>query len=114
MPEPWDWQAFLKRAVLFLPFAFEKSDAQEKWGSENVFNAMMMGGRSLRFTGEQIYGTGVMQQCETDPEHERLEDLVLETAPNRASLKCFQRATELFADVGGYEAWLQLLQAQDR
>eukprot|EP00435_Cladocopium_sp_Y103_P067677 s282_g30.t1 len=111
VPEPWDWQAFLQHAVGLLPFAFEKSDAQEKWGSENVFNAMMMGGRSLRFTGELIYGTGVMQQFETDPEHQRLEDHVFQSAPRQPSSRCFQQAAELFTEVGGHEGWLRLLQA---
>lgn len=35
-----------------LTFAFEKSDAQEEYGSENVFSAITGSGRSLRFTAE--------------------------------------------------------------
>ena len=38
---------FLATAVDLLPYAFEKSDAQEKYGRENVFN-VALGGRSLR------------------------------------------------------------------
>ena len=44
VPRGWYWKAFLAVAVRFVAFAFEKADAQERWGSENVF-AAMMGGR---------------------------------------------------------------------
>jgi hypothetical protein len=56
IPKDWDWAAFLKVAARFAGYAFEKSDAQERWGSENFFNAMT-GGRSLRYTAEQVYGS---------------------------------------------------------
>jgi hypothetical protein len=36
------------QAVRLVPFAFEKSDAKEKYGGENVFSAMM-GRPSLRW-----------------------------------------------------------------
>jgi hypothetical protein len=36
LPSSWDWHAFLSKAQL-LPYAFEKSDAKEKWGGENIF-----------------------------------------------------------------------------
>lgn len=58
VPEGWDWAAFLKAAAEHIPFAFEKSDAKERWGSENVFQAQM-GGRSLRYTGIQVYKSPV-------------------------------------------------------
>ena len=54
------------RLFLFTTF-HENLDAQENWCSKNVFNAVMMGGRSLRISYELIYGIGVMQQ--PDPEH---------------------------------------------
>ena len=59
LPKNWDWVAFLKVAAQHVSFSFDKSDAKERWGSENVFNAMGGGGRSLRYTGEQIYGSPV-------------------------------------------------------
>ncbi|KAJ3061850.1 hypothetical protein HK102_008962, partial [Quaeritorhiza haematococci] len=62
----WDWSEFLRIARPLPPFAFEKSDAKEKYGSENVFS-VLMGGRSLRYTGEQIYGTGVQSMGNNDP-----------------------------------------------
>ena len=51
IPSDWDWSAFLQFATEFFIFAFEESDAMERWGSEN--------GRSLRFTGTQIYRSPV-------------------------------------------------------
>ncbi|KOO30606.1 ankyrin repeat domain-containing protein 49 [Chrysochromulina tobinii] len=55
VPRSWDWAAFLRTATALLPYAFEKQDAKEKWGGENVF-AAVMGGRSLRATAEVVYG----------------------------------------------------------
>ena len=56
-----------------LPYAFEKSDAKEKWGSENVF-AAMTGGLSLRATGEVVYGASI-QATRPSSHMEELEDL---------------------------------------
>jgi hypothetical protein len=39
LPPSWDWPGFMKQAQSLLPYAFEKSDAQEKWGGENIFAA---------------------------------------------------------------------------
>ena len=47
LPTPWAWGTFLLTAAELLPEAFEKSDAQEKYGGENIFQAAV-GGRSLR------------------------------------------------------------------
>ena len=41
-PPDWSWGDFLPVAAKFCHFAFEKSDAQDRWGSENVFEAMMV------------------------------------------------------------------------
>jgi hypothetical protein len=43
----WDWSAFLKKAMLLVPYAFEKEDAKEKWDGEHAFS-MLMGKPSLR------------------------------------------------------------------
>lgn len=59
LPRGWDWAACLDQASGLLGFAFEKSDAQEKYGGENVFSAVM-GGRSLRATAELVYGSSCM------------------------------------------------------
>lgn len=39
LPAGWDWPGFLRKAQGLLPYAFEKSDAKDKWGGENVFAA---------------------------------------------------------------------------
>ena len=61
----WNWNELLIIALKLLPFAFEKSDAQTKYGSENVFTTMN-GGRSLRFTGELIYASSVQSPVNQD------------------------------------------------
>jgi hypothetical protein len=53
VPGDWPWAAFLAVACNFAGYAFEKSDACERWGEENYF-AAMMGGRSLRFTATKV------------------------------------------------------------
>lgn len=52
VPHGWDWEKFLVTAAGMLLYAFEKSDAKDEYGSENVFSAMSGTGRSLRFTAE--------------------------------------------------------------
>lgn len=59
VPADWDWKSFLKAATNYIPYAFEKSDAKERWGSENYFEGASGAGRSLRYTGMQIYKSGV-------------------------------------------------------
>eukprot|EP00468_Gymnochlora_sp_CCMP2014_P010755 CAMPEP_0167747950 /NCGR_PEP_ID=MMETSP0110_2-20121227/4568_1 /TAXON_ID=629695 /ORGANISM="Gymnochlora sp., Strain CCMP2014" /LENGTH=424 /DNA_ID=CAMNT_0007632913 /DNA_START=133 /DNA_END=1404 /DNA_ORIENTATION=+ len=55
VPRGWDWTEFILRAEDFIPFKFKKSDARNKWGKENIFEALS-GGRSLRATAEAIHG----------------------------------------------------------
>lgn len=49
-----DLARFLKACAGHSAYAFEKSDAQERLGSENAFN-IEMGGRSLRYTSNKIH-----------------------------------------------------------
>eukprot|EP00962_Isochrysis_galbana_P054609 scaffold26215_cov107-Isochrysis_galbana.AAC.6 len=99
----WSWAELLQRAGgkdehgrAPLQCAFEKSDAKEKYGSENVFS-VMTGGRSLRATAEVVFGSGTQ------------ESLMGMSPPCRA---LFDRAAafeaqedEFYAEVGGREAW---------
>jgi len=104
IPGCWDWNAFLKAATQYVVFAFEKSDARERWGGENVF-AAMSGGRSLRYTAEAIYGTGVQDDSDS-PQAEA----AMVTVRNRPS-------DAVFDQIGGRDAWktfLQDLRAQPR
>jgi hypothetical protein len=80
VPRSWDWAAFLRTATALLPYAFEKQDAKEKWGGENVF-AAVMGGRSLRATAEVVYGNScqamepsVAMEDEDDDEEEDVDE----------------------------------------
>lgn len=83
--------------------AFEKSDAQERWGSENVFQAMM-GGRSLRFTAESVYGQAAQALAMEEPNEE--------TAQANENAAAWARGdTSVVAGVGGAAAWVSLTAA---
>jgi len=98
VPASWPWPAFLKAAAKFAPFAFEKSDARLRWGSENIF-AAMMGGRSLRFTAQEVYGSSADFGSDADKTH----TMLLEMVESAAELNELPRA--LLDEVGGLEAW---------
>lgn len=120
VPPEWDWRCFLENAAKHVPFAFEKSDAQERWGSENVFSAMM-GGRSLRYTASVVYGCGpefgsepsddlewrIQEQLQRldeawesdqDEDDEDSEDEEFPKVPT-------QSHNELVSEIGGMDAW---------
>ncbi|KAJ3207219.1 hypothetical protein HDU67_007605 [Dinochytrium kinnereticum] len=100
LPNDWNWSRFLRKASQLIKYAFEKSDAQEKWGGENVFTAVMRSGRSLRFTGEVIYENSVM----TGAESKATKDVrkAIESANN--DLKTNDAH---YTDVGGRLIWLE-------
>ena len=98
VPSDWQWDRFLDVASKHLRYAFEKEDATEKWGGENVFSAMM-GGRSLRFTAEQIYGSSI-QAMEDSTRTEELNDHI-------ASSNFFQEPSN-FDGLGGAACWNRL------
>lgn len=97
VPADWAWAAFLKVAARFAGYAFEKSDAQTRWGSENVYNAMM-GGRSLRFTAMQVYGSEPNQPGNSR-QHNDVLALVAEV------LYVSDLPSALTEEVGGRAAW---------
>lgn len=96
LPAGWSWPGLLETAATLLPYAFEKSDAQEKYGGENVFS-VVMGGRSLRHMGEVIYGSGIRGM----DEDELVQELEEELAGRR-------RTAAMVAGVGGAAAWDKL------
>ena len=96
----WSWSSFFAVAPKHIVFAFEKSDAKERWGGENAFQAMM-GGRSLRYTGEQIYKTRVDVPGQGE-EHQELEEQLEEAGGG-------EKRKELQDLVGGSELWAKLL-----
>jgi hypothetical protein len=97
-----------------LRYAFEKADAKEKWGGENIFRAMM-GGRSLRATGEAVYGSSCMEYGVAS---------VAERDVNRAVRRGWSSSRlagtggvgdppafcALFGDVGGVAVWREMLE----
>lgn len=115
----WNWDDFVAKAPSHIVYAFEKSDAKEKYGSENIFMGAM-GGRSLRFTGEVITGSGVSYAAEEDDLASRVqsevEDVrsvleeVLDTVDGASTDVSLLpvRALTAFDDVGGLAPWRTL------
>jgi tetratricopeptide (TPR) repeat protein len=101
IPEKWDWKSFIEASLKLLPYAFEKDDAQEKYGGENVFSGLL-GGRSLRYTAELVYGSSIM---EGELGSQEYYDLVEKIDDQWRSL---QRNRNFFSDVGGFEVWRNL------
>lgn len=97
----------LREASILLPYAFEKSDAKEKWGGENVFSSRP----SLRRTAEFVYGTSCMSdsyQNKTDGDLYRS----IEQAVEKGVKKRFEYSSkELFKDVGGFDVWQKLFRS---
>ena len=115
VPDPFDWVEALAVAADLIPYAFEKSDAQEKYGSENFF-APQMGGRSLRYTGATIYGYGP----DGAYHGEELDDIIRNETrlackaapiPDRPDAVDLAFDAAYFADVGGVEPWRRLYAA---
>ncbi|PRW32888.1 tRNA pseudouridine synthase [Chlorella sorokiniana] len=102
----WDWGKFLRIAADLLPYAFEKSDASDKWGGENIF-AAAMGGRSLRATAEVVFGSGLSSHCGPS---EAEQDLIYRIQDQLHELLAGQgEGPAMFADVGGQAVWRKLL-----
>jgi hypothetical protein len=118
IPPGWDWPAFLGKAAGLLGFAFEKEDAKDKWGGENIFSAMM-GGRSLRYTGEVVYGSSCMapgtprndKEKAAQATMEQYEAQVAAAFSGGASGPQLARHQQLFDEVGGSAIWQQLCRA---
>jgi hypothetical protein len=62
------WPSFTQRLAAVMFQAFGKEDAKRVYGRENVFT-VMSGGRSLRFTAEMIYDSGVQGPTDKAPVH---------------------------------------------
>lgn len=114
VPMHWNWLSCLEKCGNLLCFAFEKSDAKEKYGRENVFLAAM-GGRSLRFTASIIYGSTIEEQNESDT-HRYISTLLesfgkSEYDSQDESLKAVILGNpQVFLNVGGTAVWLELLE----
>jgi len=108
IPPGWSWDKLLAKAAELLPYAFEKSDAKEKWGRENIFSALM-GGRSLRYMGEVVYGCSMTASIGMGGESDSvaLQELNEQVLGQWRALVS-GAGSELFDDVGGVQAWKKL------
>jgi hypothetical protein len=97
VPADWNWGDFLKAAIDYIPYAFDKSDAKERWGSENYFQGASGCGRSLRYTAGHIYKSGV-DEAGNSAQH-------VEVAK-----AAHENEIELQELVGGRDAWVTLTQ----
>lgn len=101
IPNGWDWKAFIETGEDLLAYAFEKSDAKEKYGRENVF-AVMTGGRSLRFTAEAVYESSCISSEGKSVKEVKVRKMV------DKGLDVLFREGGSFEDVGGVAVWRRL------
>lgn len=113
LPRGWDWSKLIAPAVKLLVYAFEKDDAQDKWGGENLFSAML-GGRSLRYTAEIVYGCSCMAGLDGSEELYAVCDDVDKIwdafVLGRSTSPVGDNMAALFQDVGGVEVWKKMMQ----
>ena len=95
--EGFEWRPLIKRAKKLLGFAFEKSDAKERWGGENVFSA----GPSLRRTAEHVYGVAMAGEDEQFREKVRAHEDDFDEG--------MKRSAGLLEPYGGKGLWAELL-----
>lgn len=108
LPVGWSWSRCLDHAAKLLPYAFEKEDAKEKWGGENIF-AGVMGGRSLRLTGEMVYGFSCMGSADYEGNSSKAYRSVEEKVESYGGWHgLVSSGSEVFKDVGGVDLWKQL------
>ena len=107
LPANWNWPAFLAVASQFVCFAFDKSEAQARWGGENVFAALMGNGRSLRYTAEMVYGTSCQQQSSVE-ERDAAEDSIFHGPEGSDDYLNAVR------EIGGTDAWKAFSRALEK
>ena len=95
--EGFEWRPLIERAKKLLGFAFEKSDAKERWGAENVFSA----GPSLRRTAEHVYGVAMAGEDQKFWQKVRAHEDDFD--------KGMKRSAEVFEPYGGKGLWRELL-----
>ena len=109
IPIFWVWKDFINFAQETIKYVFKKSDAKEKYGGENVFSAKMLGGRSLRYTAEMIYGNGISGNLENHDENEILLTDKIEKEIDKMkinSFRDFKNYENFFTEIGGTEIWV--------
>lgn len=91
VPEDWDWVAYLKTAAEYITFAYESSDAVERWGRESD-----KGLSGLRYTATLIYKDSPVEM--DSKEHDMAEK------------QARQNKRQWEHTLGGQGAWKGLLQ----
>jgi len=111
MPENFPYKLSLGYfAPNLLPYHFDKQDAKDKWGGENVFSPRP----SLRRTAERVYGLSCMSPYDDEDVQAKGELLKKEVMTHiNSQLGGDQNLAgskpEIFEDVGGKEDWVALM-----
>lgn len=122
IPPDWEWKKFMGQAAELLVLVFEKSDAKEKYGGENVFSPMVGGRPSLRYTANKIYGIGACHGESWDDNKGVIERVLEEIDPifnNTPTIDNFCKETRkavvsAFQHVGGIKSWKKLARKVDK
>jgi hypothetical protein len=105
----WSWDSYIDYAIQQLPYTFDIDDAQEKYGSQNLFLGAIPGKRSLRFTAREIYGDshqsfgGPPPHPEVHPLRESIHGVGIK------KLLSGSKGESTFQEVGGVKLWSKLL-----
>ena len=110
----WSWHDLLAKAAETLTYAFEKSDAVERWGHGS--------GMSLRVLAERVMGSNCMMMGSYDiDDHETraafkaADKLYRKVRGGRmrqlvdGGRRLASEAAQLFSDVGGQWPWQKLI-----
>ena len=99
LPDSFDYPKFLTLAKDLLQYHFEKADAKQKYGDENVFSK----DPSLRRQGEHIYGFSTMaREQEAESYHKDLDEMI-EKAINEKNF--IGSDMSIFEKIGGNMIW---------
>jgi len=98
-PADWDWSACLSTAKNLIMYAFEKSDAIEKWGSKQPLCTIM-----LRLLAESVCGSLYHQSDDDVANRNSLSDRIRGSYGSPIAFK----DASLFEDVGGVQVWQTL------
>lgn len=107
LPADWDWLAFGMCAESLIGYAFEGSDALQKYGSEHAPDAaqVSMSTAMLRSTAHVIYGDHKDSAWhETSREYDAVGNSVRQWSAYG------RRGDRICAEVGGHTAWRRLYQ----
>lgn len=99
IPEPWNWEEFLKIAAQLLPESLERRSASKKWGANRLSNSE----DSLRSIGEKIYLTTAGSTRRESDELVKLNNLV-----KKKKWVGLTSQSQLFDDIGGVQIWRTL------